>query len=164
MTWRRLLTIAVLTAAWCALWGDVSIANVVSGAFVATAGVVIAGSPTTRGTVGVGALVRFSALVAADLAASTWHVAREVVTPTDRTDEMIVEVAVPTQTRTHLVMLIIAVTVTPGTAVIDLDRERGVLVLHVLHRERVAATSAHVGQLAALACRAFPVVEQEAAR
>ena len=27
---RRLLTIALLVGAWCALWGDVSIANVVS--------------------------------------------------------------------------------------------------------------------------------------
>ena len=84
-------------------------------------------------------------------------VALEVLTPTDRTDEAIVAVPLPTESRRHLLLLIVAVTVTPGTAVIDADPDTGTLYLHLLHSDRRDATVAHVEELAELACKALPV-------
>ena len=100
---------------------------------------------------------RFIGLVAVDLVVSTFTVAREILTPTDYTDEAIIAVPVPGETRSHLLMLIVAVTVTPGTAVVDTDPDTGTLYLHLLHADRSEQTTAHVTELAQLACRALPV-------
>ena len=162
-TRRRLFNITALTFAWCALWGEASAANLLSGlliaALVTTPGVATPG----QGGVRLRPLSRFAALVGADLAKSTVAVAREVLTPTDYTDEAIVEVRVPTDSRTHLLLLIVAVTVTPGTAVVDADPDTGTLYLHLLHAERRAETEAHVIELAELACAALPVSGASAA-
>ncbi|MEM9200569.1 MAG: Na+/H+ antiporter subunit E [Actinomycetota bacterium] len=154
---RRVITVVLLAATWCALWGSLSFANGISGlivGFLASSGMV-----GTDGTGGVRLrpMLRFGWLVAVDLAQSTVSVAREIVTPTDYTDEGIVAVDVPLGTRSHLLLLIVAVTVTPGTAVVDADPDRGRLYLHLLHLDRVDATVEHVLELADLACRALPV-------
>lgn len=156
LTIRRLSTVAVLTFSWCALWGEVSTANILSGVLVAVlvsgAGI---GTPG-RGRVRLRPLLRFGRLVFVDLIVSTVSVAREILTPTDFTDEAIIAVPVPTETRAHLLLLIVAVTVTPGTAVVDADPDTGTLYLHLLHAERRDATAAHVRELAELACAALP--------
>ena len=59
-------------------------------------------------------------------------------------------------------MLLVAITVTPGTAVIDSDGDTGRLYLHVLHAEKAPEIEQHVRQLAELACRALPVKEETA--
>jgi len=150
---------AALVFSWCALWGGVSAANLLSGTLVAF-GVSTAGIGTPgRGGVRVLPLVKFGGLVARDLMSSTVAVAAEVLTPVDYTDEAIIEVELPVQSRNHLLLLTVAVTVTPGTAVVDADPETGTLYLHLLHAERAEATIAHVHELAALACRALPVTD-----
>lgn len=153
---RRVASVAALTFAWCALWGGPSVANVASGVIVAT---VV--SSRGIGTRGVGhirfrPLVRFGALVMIDLVVSTVSVAREVLTVTDSTDEAIIAVRVPGNARAHLLLLVVAITVTPGTAVVDVDPSTGTLYLHVLHADRRPAIEAHVRELAELACRALP--------
>lgn len=155
-TVRRFITVVVLVLAWCALWGEVSAANVLSGTVVAVA-VSLSGLGTAgRGGVRLRPLARFIGLVAVDLVISTVVVAREILTPTDSTDEAIIAVQVPGDTRSHLLLLIVAVTVTPGTAVVDADPDRGVVYLHLLHADRRPAAAAHVQELAALACMALP--------
>ncbi len=157
LTLRRLVTVAALVAAWCALWGEVSVANLLSGVIVAVlvsaAGIGTAG----RGGIRPLPLARFVGLVAVDLVISTITVAREILTPTDYTDEAIIAVPVPAETRSHLLLLIVAVTLTPGTAVVDADPDGGMLYLHLLHADGRDATTVHVQELADLACRALPV-------
>jgi multicomponent Na+:H+ antiporter subunit E len=155
-TLRRLITVAGLVFTWCALWGEASFANLASGIVVAT--LVSGGSIGTsgRGRIRIRPLVRFGILVAIDLVVSTVSVAREILTPTDHTDEAIIAVPVPTDTRSHFLLLIVAITVTPGTAVVDTDPDTGTLYLHLLHAERRQATEAHVRELAQLVCRALP--------
>lgn len=157
VTVRRALVGLTLVFAWCALWGEVSVANVLSGVAVA---VVVSGlgiGTPGRGGVALGPLLRFGWLVAKDLVASTISVAREVLTPGDSTDEAIVAVEVPTETRAHLLLLIVAITVTPGTAVVDADPDTGTLYVHLLHSSRRADEIAHVIELAELAYQALPV-------
>ncbi len=154
----RLVAIAALTAAWCAMWRDVSAANVLAGAGIAVAiALTVARIPSTG--LEIRSFFTLTRLVLWDLITSTYSVAREVLTPTDYTDEVVLAVPVPECSRNHLTMLTVAITLTPGTAVIDADLEPPVLHLHLLHRERSAQTYAHTQRLAALARKAFPVRE-----
>ena len=154
---RRLLVIALLVAAWCALWGTVSVANIASGTLVAVASTVFAGADRTAGGIRVVPLAHFAWLVAADLVVSTVQVAWEILTPTDYTDEAIIAVDTRIDARSHFLLLVVAITVTPGTAVVDTDSDTGRLYLHVLHAEKAPEIDRHVRRLADLACRALPV-------
>lgn len=156
LTLRRLFTVVGLVAIWCALWGSVSAANVLSGTALAVV-VLAAGLGTPgRGSVRLVPLAKFSALVISDLVRSTGNVVFEVLTPTDYTDESIVRVDLIPEGRRHLLLLVVAVTVTPGTAVVDTDLERGTLYLHLLHHDRRDDTVRHVERLAQLASEALP--------
>ena len=149
--------IVVLTAVWCALWQTISFANIAGGIVLST--IVLAsglGTPTT-GAIRLGPMVRLLWVVFVDLVTSTIDVAREILTPTDYTDEAIIAVEIPREGRHHFLLLIIAVTLTPGTAVVDADPDTGTLYLHLLHVERRDAVVEHVQQLTDLACRALPV-------
>lgn len=163
-TVRHLVTIAGLVFAWCALWGTVSVANVVSGVLVSLlvlgSGVGTAG----RGGIRIGPLVKFGLLVLIDLVKSSFTVAWEILTPTDYTEEAIIAVEAPLDTRQHLLLLVVAVTVTPGTAVIDTDPDNGTLYVHVLHASKADEIRAHILELSELACRALPVTADGADR
>jgi len=153
---RRLLAGGSLVLAWCALWGDVSAANLLSGLLVVLLLGRLRVGPAVAGPVRLVPLVQFTWFVLVDLVVSTGAVAREILTPTDSTEEAIIAVAVPASARRHLLLLLIAITVTPGTAVVDTDGERGTLYLHLLHCDRQAAVTAHIDRLAALAGAALP--------
>ena len=153
---RRLLAGGILVLAWCVMWGDVSVANLVSGLIVVLVIGRLRVGPAVAGPVRLVPLVQFAWFVLVDLVVSTGAVAREILTPTDFTEEAIIAVAVPTSARRHLLLLLVAITVTPGTAVVDTDGERGTLYLHLLHCDRRAAVTAHIDRLAALAGAALP--------
>ena len=155
-TVRRFMTVVVLVLAWCALWGEVSAANVLSGTVVAVA-VSLSGLGTAgRGGVRLRPLARFIGLVAVDLVISTVLVAREILTPTDSTDEAIIAVQVPSDTRSHLLLLIVAVTVTPGPPSSTPIPTAGSSTCICSTLIAATATAAHVQELAALACLALP--------
>jgi multicomponent Na+:H+ antiporter subunit E len=157
ITPRRLVTIALLVVAWCSLWGSFSVANVASGVAVASVASLVAGSQPGAARIHLPSLLHFFWLVAVDLVVSTAQVAWEILTPTDYTDEAIIAVDTRVEARSHLLMLVVAITVTPGTAVVDADPDTGRLYLHVLHAERSESISAHVQRLADIGCRALPV-------
>lgn len=160
LTGRSLAMIVALTATWCALWQEISAANVLAGAGLATvtlaAGV---GTPTT-GSIRLVPLAKLMWVVFVDLVTSTIDVAKEILTPTDYTDEAIIAVEIPAAGRHHFLLLTIAVTLTPGTAVVDVDPDTGTLYLHLLHVERRDAVAEHVQQLTELACQSFPVAAE----
>ena len=154
---RRVVTLALLVAAWCALWGSVSVANVLAGALAAVTVTIVAGIQPGHGRVRVVPALQFVWLVAIDLVVSTVNVAWEILTPTDHSDEAIIAVDTPSETRAHLLGLVVAITVPPGTAVVDSDIETGRLYLHLLHADKADEITAHVKRLADLAGRALPV-------
>jgi multicomponent Na+:H+ antiporter subunit E len=154
---RRLLMLVLLVAAWCALWGEISVANVLSGILVAITVTLVAGVEPGQGRIHPVPLARFVWLVAIDLVVSTVSVAWEILTPTDYTDEAIIAVDTQVESRAHLLMLVVAITVTPGTAVVDTDADTGRFYLHLLHADKADGIVEHVQRLAALACRALPV-------
>jgi len=152
---RQIAAVASLTAIWCGLWGSLSAANLVSGAAVATLASALGAGPLSRRGIRLLPLVRLVRLVLADLVKSTFTVAVEVLTPTDRTAEAIVAVQIPPAGRAHFLLLVVAITLTPGTGVVDADAESGVLYLHLLHHNRRAETVAHVEELVELAAEAL---------
>jgi multicomponent Na+:H+ antiporter subunit E len=157
LTIRRVMTVVGLVFTWCALWGELSVANLASGTLVAVGVLALGVGPPGEGGVRPAALGRFVVFVALDLVRSTAGVVWEVLTPTDRTEEAVIGVNVSVDTSAHLLLMIVAVTLTPGTAVIDADSDRGVLYLHLLHADRADGVIAHVERLADLACQALPV-------
>lgn len=156
---RDVAAVGILTLAWCALWGDLSVANVMSGLVVAMLARSFGLANQVRSGVRLWPLVRFGALVLVDLVRSVASVAGEIVTRSDSTEEAIIAVRAPLEARAHLLLLVVAVTVTPGTAVVDADPDTGMIYLHLLHADRAEATAAHVLELADLACRALPVAD-----
>jgi multicomponent Na+:H+ antiporter subunit E len=154
---RRIAIVVLLVFAWCALWGSPTPANIASGFVVAIIVAMIDIGPPGRGGVRIRPLLRFARLVAVDLVISTVNVVREVITPTDHTEESIVAVRLPIDSRAHLLLMVVAITVTPGTAVVDTDPDDGTLYLHLLHDRRRQATIDHVRELADLACAALPI-------
>jgi len=155
ITFRRVVSVVALTAAWCALWGAFSVANLVSGFAVSVVASTL-GNPPQRGGVRLGPLLRLIWLVAVDLVVSTAVVAREVLTPTDFTDEAIVAIPVPPAGRMHLLLMFVAITVTPGTAVVAGEADASVIYLHVLHADRRDDVEAHTRRLFELANEALP--------
>ncbi|MEM7340095.1 MAG: Na+/H+ antiporter subunit E [Actinomycetota bacterium] len=163
ITIRRAATAVVLTIAWCGLWGAFSAANVLSGLLLSVAVIGLGTSVPERGGVNVPAFIRLHWLVFADLVRSTINVAVEVLTPKDHTQEAVVGVDLPDSGRNHLLFLVVAITLTPGTAVIDVDTENNRIYLHLLHKARMEETVAHTKRLADLACEAMPIRTSEAA-
>jgi multisubunit Na+/H+ antiporter MnhE subunit len=80
----------------------------------------------------------------------------EILTPIDYTDETIIAVDTQAEARSHLFLLVVAITLTPGTAVVDTDPDTGRLYIHLLHADAEPQVIEHVRQLAELACQAFP--------
>ena len=156
MNVRSALIVVALVAAWCALWEEVSFANVASGLIVAVPVVALSGSQTNGSTICVGPALQLIWLVAVDLVKSTVNVVWEILTPTDFTDETIIGIDTQAETRSHLLLLVVAITLTPGTAVVDTDPDTGRLYVHLLHAEAEPEVIEHVRRLAELACAAFP--------
>lgn len=153
-SFRPVLLAVGLASVWCALWAEWSLANLAAGLLIGSA--VAWWFRPEPGRIRVVPLVRLLGLVLFDLLASTIAVAREILTPTDRTRESVIEVRVPRESRSHVLVLVVAITLTPGTAVVDADPDTGTLYLHLLHDDRRGAVERHAQQLARLACQALP--------
>ena len=156
LTFRRGVSVVALTAAWCALWGSPSAANILSGLVVSAAATTL-GMPARSGGVRLVPLLQLVWLVMVDLAVSTAVVVREVLTPTDFTDEAIIAIPIPPAGRMHLLLSYVAITITPGTAVVAAEADASVIYLHVLHADRRDDVEAHVLELFDLAERALPL-------
>ncbi len=155
-TIRDLTMVTALAATWVGLWGSFSAANVLGGLVLAVLVSGLGVGTSGRGGIRPIPLMRLLWRVLLDLVTSTLSVAVEIATPTDRTEEAIVAVPLPVESRQHFLLLIVAITLTPGTAVVDADPDTGTLYLHLLHVDRRMAVETHVHELARLARAALP--------
>ncbi len=148
---------ATLTVVWVALWGDAAPGTVLAGAGLAAAVVAVTGSGRRE------RLGRFRPLAALHLLAHvTWGlvkattlVAWEVVTPTNRIREGIIAVPLPSATPLVVTVVTLAIGVTPGTVVVEIDEDPCVLWVHVLHLRDIEAVRTELAQMEALALRAL---------
>lgn len=133
---RWVTVIAVLTAVWVALWGDVTIANVVGGVLAALVCLVVVPlrPPARHGALHLGAAVGYVLFFAKELLLANVVVAVEVVTPGNRDNEGIVALPiVPSCSPTVLMVIVNSIGLTPGTVVVDMADDPLTLYVHVLH-------------------------------
>lgn len=167
---RRAVSFCWLVVVWLVLWRDVSWANLVSGVLVAA--VVTMAFPVIGGhSAGMFrpvALARFVIFTAWSVVRANVIVAWEVVTPANRINEAVV--AVPLASRRPGVIALVshAISLAPGTIVIDVTEPEDPLAptmlhIHVLHFRSIDEVRAEVVDLEERALAAFPAAALPAA-
>ncbi len=126
-----------LVLVWNLLWGTWSWANLLSGIVVALAVTLLLPLPPVVGGARLRpvALVRFLGHFVADLVISGALVAWQTVRPRGIDRSAIITVQLRTDSDLLLTILAESLTLVPGSMVIDLDRERRTIALHILHVE-----------------------------
>ncbi|HWJ60336.1 MAG TPA: Na+/H+ antiporter subunit E [Acidimicrobiales bacterium] len=154
-----------LLVMWLLLWGDLSLANVASGAVLALGLVVVFPPGETNDdpiVVRPWAAASFGVWFLWALIQTNVAVAKEVVLPSARSDIEPAVVACFLRTRSGRLATIVAnaITLTPGTLTVDARGRPAVLYVHVLSFESVEATRAEVEDLEDRVLRAFGTAEE----
>ncbi len=123
-----------LTLVWVGLWGSLSWANVLGGLAVALLLLLTLPLPpvATAGVVRLPALARFAGHFLVDLVSSTLQVARLVLRPTRRLEQAVIAVGVRGASDQLLTLLANAISLTPGTLTLEVDRPHSTLYVHVI--------------------------------
>jgi multicomponent Na+:H+ antiporter subunit E len=123
-----------LTVVWVALWGSLTPANVLGGLAVAVLLLVALPMPevATQGRVRPLALARLLAVFGYDLVTASLSVLRQVLSPRLRLRQAVIAVPVVGTSDQLLTLLADAVSLTPGTLALEVDRPGAVLYVHVL--------------------------------
>lgn len=153
----RWVTFLWLTAVWCLLWGSIELGTVVAGALVAV-GVLLAGQVRrlqTGAALRPVAALRFVAVFLGMLLRSTLDVVRLAVGPSDRWRRAVVAAPVVGASDPLLTLVANAISLTPGTLSLEVDRERCTLFVHVLITGSLDDARSDVTRLERLAVRAF---------
>lgn len=154
----RLPLLGWLLVVWIALWGDLSLANVLSGVAVASGLMVAfphAGPRPLARVRPVRALV-FLAYFLYKLVEANVVVAWEVITPNNESiNEAIVAVPVTGASDAAITILANAMSLTPGTLTLEVGRDPAVLYVHVLHLRDIDQVRRDVYRLERLVLRAF---------
>ena len=155
---------------WVALWGDLTLANVVTGLLVAVVVIGIsrpAGSmPMQKTAVRPIAVAVYFATFFAALVQSTAIVVREVLTPGSQVDRAIVAIPMHTRSRSIITLVANSITLTPGTATIDEHEGPDgtiTLYIHVLHVHELDHMRASLSRIERRAGKAFGSAEDIAA-
>lgn len=156
----RLLMGAWLTLVWVLLWGSVTPANVLGGLAVAVLLLVLLPLPPvpSPGILRPAAMARFAGFFVVDLVRSSAQVAALVLRPRLRLHQAVVAIPARGASDQLLTLLANAITLTPGTLTLEVDRPRSTLYVHVIDVgegpggvARVRAEILHVERLAILA-------------
>jgi multicomponent Na+:H+ antiporter subunit E len=162
-----------LITVWVLLWGDLSIANVLSGFLVAVVILVVARLPRLRRTppdqrIRINPLLTiwFGVFVLVKLWQATLTVAWAVVMPRPRIHTGVI--AVPLRTESETVMMIVAnvITLTPGTITLDAVGMPPVLYVHVLDLREIERVRTELLKIEEMSVRAFgsPAMREDLAR
>ncbi|HEX6577412.1 MAG TPA: Na+/H+ antiporter subunit E [Jiangellaceae bacterium] len=123
-----------LTLTWVFLWGDLSIANVVSGALIGIVVIAVFPLPPVvfEGRVHPVALVRLIGWFVVDLVRASVQVAALAVRFGHQPRNAVVQVDLRSRSDLYLTITAELVTLVPGSMVIDLRRSTSTLYIHVL--------------------------------
>jgi len=133
--WRdQAVALGWLVVVWCLLWGEISWANLVGGLLVG--GVVLVFFPlppvTFGGRLRPWALLVFVGRFVVELVVASIHIARIAVQPGYRPRGAIIAVPLRVPTDLNIALTAEAVSLVPGTLVLEVDRAAATLYLHVL--------------------------------
>jgi multicomponent Na+:H+ antiporter subunit E len=132
---HQLPLLAWLVLVWMLLWGTWSWANLISGTVLAVAVTVVLPLPPVVGGTRVNpvGLLVFLGHFVVDLVFSAAQVAWQTIRPGGIRRSAIIQVQMRTDSDLLLTIVAESLTLVPGSVVIDMDRERRRLALHVLH-------------------------------
>lgn len=132
--WQQVPLLVGLVVLWMLLWGEVSWLSVLSGIVVALVVTRLLYLPPVElsGRVNVFWLLVFVLRFAWDVVASSVLVARHAFRPRRLPQNAIIEVALRTRSDFVMAVTAIVLSLVPGTLVLEIDRERGLLFLHIL--------------------------------
>jgi multicomponent Na+:H+ antiporter subunit E len=129
---RRLPTLVGLVLMWIALWGTLSVANLLTGALVALAVLLFAGQiqPRPLQHFDARAAWRYLQTFAKQLLVANWQVIKAVLRPGKIRPGIL---AMPLYHASDAVVTLVAnsITLTPGTLTLDTDRRNDVAILYV---------------------------------
>jgi multicomponent Na+:H+ antiporter subunit E len=147
-----------LVAVWVALWGDVSVANVLSGTALAVLVLVVFpvhGGPRRGVSLRPVATARLVGYFLRTLVASNVALTRAVLSRDDRLCTGVVEVRMICDSDGLLTILNHLIALTPGTTVIEVERDPPRVYVHVLQLTDIDSARAAVQQLELLVIEAF---------
>jgi multicomponent Na+:H+ antiporter subunit E len=126
--------LAWLTFVWVALWGSLTVANLLGGLAVAAALLCLLPLPEVvrEGRVRPVALARLLVVFLWELVKASVTVVAQVLRPRATVRQAVVAVPVVGVSDRLLTLLANAVSLTPGTLALEVDRPRAVLYVHVL--------------------------------
>ncbi|SIN39048.1 Na+/H+ antiporter subunit E [Micromonospora cremea] len=133
--WRdQALALGWLVVVWSLLWGEVNWANLAGGLLVGGAVLLFFPLPavTFAGRLRPRALLVFAVRFGTELVGASLHVARIAVQPGYRPRGAIIAVRLRVPTDLNLALTAEAVSLVPGTLILEVDRDSGTLYLHVL--------------------------------
>lgn len=152
--------ITLLVAIWLLAWGEVSVANVVTGLVIA-AGLLVLFPPT----VGVGspgsrplrpiAFVRLLAYVLVQLVTANVVVAREILRRRAEIHSGVIAHPVPGASDRVLTVIANIIALSPGTMTVDVTHDPAVVHVHFLLLEDEAGAHRSIDRLAVLVTAAF---------
>lgn len=155
---RRLPHMAWLLVVWVDLWGDLSLANLLSGVVVVAlvSWVFVDAGPRPASPVRPRAIVEYVGFFAASLVRSTWQVAQAVLSGRPISPGII---AFTMRDVSDAVVTLVAnsFTLTPGTLTLDVryDGENAILFVHVFDLADETAVRAELERMMRHAVRAF---------
>ncbi|MET0414803.1 MAG: Na+/H+ antiporter subunit E [Actinoplanes sp.] len=133
--WRdQALALGWLMVVWILLWGEINWANLASGLLVGSAVLLFFPLPavTFGGRLRPGALLAFAGRFVVELVSASLHVARIAVQPGYQPRGAIIAVQLRVPTDLNLALTAEAVSLVPGTLILEVDRDTATLYLHVL--------------------------------
>lgn len=161
MRTRSLVAIGWATVVWVALWGTISVANLLAGAAVGIATVALVPVTDRQETAGTRAAFRpvaalgFLGYFVRLLVVASAVVAWEVVTPRNRIHQGIIRLPLRTRSRGVATVIANAISLTPGTVTIEVADDPLTLYVHVLHLREVEDVRVDLRELEERAIRAF---------
>lgn len=134
--WRQLPLLIALVALWMSLWGDFSWLSALTGTIVAITVTRVFYLPPVdlSGRFNLWYAAVFFFHFARDVVVASFQVAFQAITPHVPRNSII---AIQLRTRSDLIMTLdaIAMSLVPGSLVVDVDRERSILYLHTFDTE-----------------------------
>lgn len=148
--------VAILLAVWLLLWEDISWANVISGTVLALTVLAVLNRPMDDDDdrIRVWATLRLAVWFSWQLVVASTVVAWEVLTPTLRVRQGIVEIDLRTDSVRVATLVANITSLIPGTLTLEVAYDPPRLFVHVLHLESlddVRADAAHLEELVARA-------------
>lgn len=158
MSPRGVITVVWCTLVWVALWGDLSVANLLAGIVIGLVSVWLVPLGGASGAVSLRplALLRFLGYFLWALVRSSAVVAWEIVTPGDRTYQGIIEMRLDTTNLGVATLIANAISLTPGTLTLEVREDPLRLYVHVLHLRDMDAVRAELDHLHRLVVEALP--------